>query len=60
MLASSRIVFDICGNRYRLIVSISYDQGAAYIKLLGTHADYDRADASTVDHTGVIHGKAKS
>ena len=58
--ANNRIVFDIGGNRYRLIVSISYEHAAAYIKFFGTHAEYERVDANTVDHTGVIHGKAKS
>ena len=59
-LANDRFVFDIGGNRYRLIASISYEHAAAYIKFFGTHAEYERVDASTVDHTGVIHGKAKS
>ena len=60
VLANKRIVFDIGGNRYRLIVSISYAHAAACIKFVGTLAEYDRVDARTVDHTGVIHGKAKS
>ena len=60
VLANNRIVFDIGGNRYRLIVSISFAHAAAYVKFFGTAAEYDRIDASTVDHTGVIHGKAKS
>ena len=52
--------FSVGGTRYRLIVSFNYERGAAYIKFFGSHAQYDRVDAATVDTTGVIHGKAKS
>lgn len=37
-----------CGNRYRLIVSFNYRHLAAYIKFIGTHAEYDSVDAATV------------
>ena len=60
VVANHRMVFDIGGNRYRLIVSFNYGHGAGYIKFFGSHARYDRVDAATVDHTGVIHGKAKT
>lgn len=59
VLANNRVVFDIGGHRYRLIVSISYEHAAGYIKFFGTRAEYDRIDATKFDHTGVIHGKAK-
>lgn len=39
---------------------MSSASGEGYIKFFGTHAEYDRIDAANVDHTGVIHGKAKS
>lgn len=60
VVANNRVVFDIGGNRYRLIVSFTYEHAAGYIKFFGSHAEYDRVDAATVDLTGVIHGKAKS
>lgn len=60
VVANSRIVFNLGGNRYRLIVSFNYPSGTCYIKFFGTHAAHDRIDALTVDHTGVIHGKTKS
>ena len=50
---------NIAGNSYRLIVSLNYKYRAGYIKFFGTHAAYDNVDASTVDHTGVQHGKAR-
>ena len=56
IIANNRVVFDIAGNHYRLIVSMNYKFQAGYIKFFGTHAEYDRVDAATVDHTGVNHG----
>lgn len=48
-LANNRIVFNIKGNHYRLIIGVSYTMGAVYIKFLGTHKEYDRVDAVTVE-----------
>lgn len=59
VLAGNRVVFNIAGNAYRLIVSFNYKFQAGYIKFFGTHAEYDRVDAATIDHTGQQHGKAK-
>ncbi len=59
IIANNRVVFDIGGGDFRLIVSFNYKFGSAYIKFFGTHAEYDRVDAKVVDHTGVIHGKTK-
>jgi mRNA interferase HigB len=56
IIANNRVVFDIAGSRYRLIVSMNYKFQAGYIKFFGTHAQYDRIDAATVDHTGANHG----
>ena len=47
-LADNRIVFDIAGNKYRLVVRVSYQYKRVMIKFVGTHADYDRIDATTV------------
>ena len=47
-LAKNRVVFNIKGNRYRLIVAIHYQYGSIYIRFVGTHAEYDRVDALTV------------
>jgi mRNA interferase HigB len=47
-LADNRIVFDIGGNKYRLIVRVSYEYGQVLIKFVGTHAEYDRIDARSV------------
>lgn len=45
----NRVVFNIKGNDYRLIVAVAYRFQAIYIKFLGTHAEYDRIDATTVE-----------
>lgn len=48
-LHERRVVFNIKGNDYRLIVAVAYQIGVVYIKFLGTHAEYDKVDALTVD-----------
>ncbi|MBI4956094.1 MAG: type II toxin-antitoxin system HigB family toxin [Myxococcales bacterium] len=48
-LADNRAIFDIKGNRYRLVVQIRYAPlFLVYIRFLGTHAEYDRIDATTI------------
>jgi mRNA interferase HigB len=47
-IADNRLIFDIAGNKYRLIVRVSYEYGQVLIKFVGTHADYDRIDARSV------------
>jgi mRNA interferase HigB len=48
ILKNARVVFNIGGNKYRLIVAIRYDLGICFIRWIGTHADYDRIDAEEV------------
>jgi mRNA interferase HigB len=47
-VGDNRLIFDICGNKYRLIVHVSYPYKRVLIKFVGTHADYDRIDPETV------------
>ena len=48
-LQDNRIVFDIRGNNYRLIAQVKYGPlFLVYIRFVGTHAEYDRIDASTI------------
>lgn len=49
VLKNRRVVFNIKGNDYRLIVAIAYKLGIVYVKFIGTHAEYDKIDAETVD-----------
>ena len=46
--ANNRVVFNIKGNGYRLIVLVRYDKGLLFVKFVGTHAQYDKIDALTV------------
>jgi mRNA interferase HigB len=48
ILKGGRVVFNICGNKYRLIGAIKYEQQISYIRFIGTHAEYDKVDAETV------------
>ncbi|MBL8420984.1 MAG: type II toxin-antitoxin system HigB family toxin [Dechloromonas sp.] len=46
-LPNSRVIFNIKGNDYRLVVAVRYTQGLMFVRFVGTHAEYDRIDAST-------------
>ncbi|XLZ72768.1 type II toxin-antitoxin system HigB family toxin [Massilia sp. SR12] len=48
-VGNNRVVFNIGGRRFRLVASVAYEFQAMYIKFVGTHAEYDKIDASTVD-----------
>lgn len=47
-VGDNRLIFDVGGNRYRLIVHASYAYGRVLVKFIGTHAEYDRIDPETV------------
>lgn len=49
VLKNRRVVFNIKGNDYRLIVAIAYQYQAVYVKFIGTHKEYDAIDAETVE-----------
>ena len=48
ILQDGRVVFNIGGNKYRLVVWINYPYRVVYIRFLGTHPQYDRIDAQTI------------
>ena len=45
---SNRVVFNIKGNDYRLVVAVRYDKGLMYVRFIGTHGLYDRIDVETI------------
>jgi len=48
VLSDDRIVFNIGGNRFRLVARINYRSGTVFIRFVGTHAEYDRIDAEVI------------
>ena len=49
ILKNRRVMFNIKGNSYRLIVAVAYRFAALYIKFIGTHTEYDAIDAETIE-----------
>jgi mRNA interferase HigB len=48
ILKEGRVVFNICGNKYRLVVDINYLRQWVFIRFIGTHAEYDNIDANKI------------
>ncbi|CAM5760996.1 MULTISPECIES: type II toxin-antitoxin system HigB family toxin [Hyphomicrobiales] len=50
IVSAERIVFNIKGNDYRLVVAVDFEKGIVWIKWIGTHKAYDRIDVTEVRH----------
>lgn len=48
ILPDNRVVFNIAGNNFRLVVKIEYRFQDVYVRFIGTHKEYDRIDATTI------------
>lgn len=48
MVGGNRVIFNIGGNKYRLVVEVHYVAGIVWVKFVGTHEEYDRIDVETV------------
>ncbi len=46
---NNRVVFNVGGNKYRLVVEVQYQAGIVWVKFIGTHVQYDRIDVETVN-----------
>jgi hypothetical protein len=52
IVSSNRIVFNIKGNDYRLVVAVDFEKSIVWIKWIGTHKNYDKIDVKEVQHDG--------
>ena len=52
IINAERIVFNIAGNKHRLIVATDFRRSIFYIKFIGTHEEYDQVDVATIQHGG--------
>ena len=48
LVGNDRVVFNIKGNDYRLVVRIHFASGKMFIRFIGTHREYDKIDATSV------------
>lgn len=48
IVGNNRVVFNIAGNKYRLVVRIDYSASVIFIRFIGTHADYDKIDVEEI------------
>jgi mRNA interferase HigB len=50
IISADRVVFNIKGNDYRLVVAVDFDRSIVWIKWIGTHKEYDKIDVKRVKH----------
>ncbi|MFN3848387.1 MAG: type II toxin-antitoxin system HigB family toxin [Spirosomataceae bacterium] len=53
ILSSKRVIFNIHGNKYRLIVDVEYRLQIVFIVWIGTHAEYDKIDAKNINYAKI-------
>jgi mRNA interferase HigB len=46
--ANNRVIFNVKGNDYRLVVLVRYDRGLMFVRFVGTHRQYDKIDVETI------------
>lgn len=52
IVSAERVVFNVKGNAYRLVVAVDFEKGIVWIKWIGTHKGYDRIDVTEVKYDG--------
>lgn len=48
ILKDGRVVFNVAGNKFRIVVWINYPYRVVYVRFIGTHAQYDKVDAQNI------------
>lgn len=60
IVSNNRVIFNIKGNDFRLLVSVNFRKQAAYMIWFGTHKEYDKIDTGTIEfNTAILNYKAK-
>jgi len=52
IISADRVVFNVKGNDYRLVVAVDFEKSIVWVKWIGTHRDYDKIDVREVRHGG--------
>jgi len=47
-IANNRVVFNVKGNDFRIVVAVHYNRGMMFVRFVGTHREYDEIDAATI------------
>jgi len=48
LLKDNRVVFNVHGNKFRVVVKFNFEMNICFVSFVGTHADYDKIDANTI------------
>ncbi|MFT4020758.1 MAG: type II toxin-antitoxin system HigB family toxin [Acinetobacter sp.] len=49
IIGNNRVIFNIAGNKYRLVAQIQYQASIVWVKFIGIHAEYDKIDVETIN-----------
>jgi len=52
IVSAARVVFNVRGNAYRLVVAVDFEKGIVWIKWIGSHREYDQIDVKKVEYDG--------
>jgi mRNA interferase HigB len=57
LVGGDRVVFNIKGNAYRMVVAVDYRRASLFIKWIGPHAEYDKIDVKSIEYEHQTHSK---
>jgi mRNA interferase HigB len=55
LIGNERVVFNVRGNAFRLVVAVDYPRQIVFVKWIGSHAEYDKIDVATVKYARKTH-----
>lgn len=59
LLKDNRVVFNVHGNKYRVVVKFNFEMNICYVRFVGTHSEYDKIDANTVWYLEIVEINGK-